>query len=302
MAGAKKYLLVVCLPLIFLAFAALAQEVKIPLSLGEIEHLLKEGVSTKRVVAIVEERGISFDVTAEVRERLRKVGVEGEILVAIERAGAEFLRRQAEAEKKKAEEEKRKLEAERQRLEAERSLVEERKKLEAERQALEEQKKRMGTWRKQGSDEDRVRRDAYQRLQDQFSNLLYEEQRRWGYTSAPLFRGVCGFSCAQSIGGFTLTLTDAFQLRAEKVEVVRYEAGGVVREKETEKAWFADWPLQDLDFSLKEADLFGAGFTYRIIIRLRTGEVYSTHHIGSDRAKQVLEILKNSQELAAPRP
>ncbi|MBI4490420.1 MAG: hypothetical protein HY694_15160 [Deltaproteobacteria bacterium] len=129
----------------------------------EIENLLTEGVSAKRVVAIVEELGISFEVTAEVKERLRRAGAGPEVIQGLEKIAlererkrleeerrkaeeerhAEVEKRKAEERKLRAEEEKRQLEAERQRLEAERDLVEERKKLEAERQALEEQRRKL---------------------------------------------------------------------------------------------------------------------------------------------------------------
>jgi hypothetical protein len=137
-------------------------------------------------------------------------------------------------------------------------------------------------------DEDQLRRDAYRKLQERFTGLLAEWDRR----ILELYRGSCGFSCGDPIGRFVFSLIDGFHLRAERVEFGRYlsEVKGTVL--------FADWPIQELNVSLRAADIFGLGATQRIIIRLKTAEVYSTQHLDSERAKQLLDILKRSQELA----
>lgn len=128
---------------------ASAQEAKKPLSLEEIENLLREGVAGKRVVAIVEEKGISFDVTAEVKERLRRAGAGPELIQGLEKVALERERRkveeerQAEVEKRKGEERRLRAEEERRKVDTEKALSEERKKLEAERRALEELRRKL---------------------------------------------------------------------------------------------------------------------------------------------------------------
>ncbi|MBI3795679.1 MAG: PKD domain-containing protein [Deltaproteobacteria bacterium] len=57
-----------------------------PLSVEEIEYLLKEGVTPRRVAAIVEEQGVGFDtVTAEMRRRLTQAGADPGVIQAVER-------------------------------------------------------------------------------------------------------------------------------------------------------------------------------------------------------------------------
>src|SRR5215510_1307764 len=60
-----------------------------PLSVEDIEYLLKEGVTTRRVAGLVEEQGVSFDtVTAEIRRRLTKAGADPGVIQAVERMAA----------------------------------------------------------------------------------------------------------------------------------------------------------------------------------------------------------------------
>ena len=64
------------------------EQARKPLSVAEIEGLLRDRVSAGRVAEIIEkERGIDFEVTGEVRERLKKVGADSKVLQAIETAG-----------------------------------------------------------------------------------------------------------------------------------------------------------------------------------------------------------------------
>lgn len=67
---------------------ALAQAGKKPRSVEEIETLLRGGVSARRIIEVVEEQGVSFELTKEVRERLSKAGADESVLGAIEEAGA----------------------------------------------------------------------------------------------------------------------------------------------------------------------------------------------------------------------
>jgi hypothetical protein len=60
-----------------------------PLSVEEIEYLLKEGVTTRRVAAIVEEEGVRFDtVTEAIRKRLTQAGADAEVIRAVEQMAA----------------------------------------------------------------------------------------------------------------------------------------------------------------------------------------------------------------------
>lgn len=90
----KRLLFFVLSFLLLLLSLAGGQERRGPLSLEEIEYLMLEGVTPKRVVTLVGEYGVKFEVTEEVRERLRRAGVDAEVMGAVERAGAEFLKRE----------------------------------------------------------------------------------------------------------------------------------------------------------------------------------------------------------------
>lgn len=57
-----------------------------PLTMEEVEELLREGVTPKRVVILIEEQGVTFEVTSALKERLRKAGADERVLIAIERA------------------------------------------------------------------------------------------------------------------------------------------------------------------------------------------------------------------------
>jgi hypothetical protein len=60
-------------------------DAKKPLSVADIERLLKDDVPTRRISQLIEkERGIDFAVTSDVRERLKKAGADSEVLRALE--------------------------------------------------------------------------------------------------------------------------------------------------------------------------------------------------------------------------
>ena len=50
--------------------AVQAQPVRKPLSVEEIEYLLQQGVTVRRVASLVEEQGVKFEVTEAVKERV----------------------------------------------------------------------------------------------------------------------------------------------------------------------------------------------------------------------------------------
>ena len=105
---------------------AFAQERK-ALSVADVEFLLKESISPKRLAELIEELGVNFKVTKEVRERLKKAGADSRVMLAVERAGSEFSKRRMEEKLQRVEEEKK-------RLEERRKVEEEDRKRRAERE------------------------------------------------------------------------------------------------------------------------------------------------------------------------
>jgi hypothetical protein len=70
-----------------LSTAGFAQE---PLSLSDLETLLGSGVAQRRVIDIIKERGINFDLTDTLREKLRKAGADPAIMQSLELAAVRF--------------------------------------------------------------------------------------------------------------------------------------------------------------------------------------------------------------------
>lgn len=299
----------------------------------EIEKLLRAGVTPRRMATLIEEHGVSFEVTEEVRERLRKAGADDVVMQAVEKAGVEFARKRLEEERSRAEEERRKLEEERkqaeerrkaeeearrkaeeerQRLAAEKALLEERKKLEAERQVLEEQRKRLQSTQRPSEvaalppprEEETAVRIAYRRLQDRFANTFDAQVVKY-------FSVSCGGGAVTlliptepygpPIGCFIFRLVDGFRLRTKQAH---FQDDQCVRSPHgcgspTGATFFADWALSDIDLSLRASGFLGLGLSHRIIIRLKTGEEYWTGSMDNDVAEKAFQILRESQELAA---
>lgn len=67
---------------------AMAQEPVRPLAESDIVQLLQAGVTPARAATLVEQRGISFDLTAEVESRLRQAGADDALVAAVTRAAA----------------------------------------------------------------------------------------------------------------------------------------------------------------------------------------------------------------------
>lgn len=57
-----------------------------PLTLGEVEEALKNGLPSARVTQLVKEFGVDFALTDEVEQRLRAAGADGDLLLAIAKA------------------------------------------------------------------------------------------------------------------------------------------------------------------------------------------------------------------------
>ena len=85
---------------------AFAQERK-ALSVADVEFLLKESISPKRLAELIEELGVNFKVTKEVLERLKKAGADARLMGAIETAELEFVRKKSADERRKDAEERR---------------------------------------------------------------------------------------------------------------------------------------------------------------------------------------------------
>ena len=66
-----------------LVWTALPAQQQAPLSKGAVLELIAAGVPSARLAALVEERGIGFEVTPETAEELRKAGASEELLVTL---------------------------------------------------------------------------------------------------------------------------------------------------------------------------------------------------------------------------
>lgn len=56
-----------------------------PLSVSDVEHSLKAGVTNTRMVALVKQYGVDFDLTDAVEKELRAAGANDELLLRIAR-------------------------------------------------------------------------------------------------------------------------------------------------------------------------------------------------------------------------
>lgn len=67
-----------------------AQKVVKPLSFEDVEHLLRAGVTANRLARLIDERGIDFELTENVRDKLRMAGASSEVIRAIEVKGGKY--------------------------------------------------------------------------------------------------------------------------------------------------------------------------------------------------------------------
>ena len=84
---------------------ALAQEGKKPLTVEEIEYLLQQGVTSRRVASLVEEQGVKFELTETIKERLKRAGADEGALTAVQLAGVKFREKTAQEQRKRPAEE-----------------------------------------------------------------------------------------------------------------------------------------------------------------------------------------------------
>jgi tetratricopeptide (TPR) repeat protein len=69
-----------------------------PFTLKDVSYALTEGVAPKRIVALVAERGISFDLTKETEGQLKRSGADGTLLDHLRKVAAENAMRRKAAE------------------------------------------------------------------------------------------------------------------------------------------------------------------------------------------------------------
>lgn len=135
--------------MVILASLTFSQERR-PLSVGDIEELLKAGVSQRRVAEIVGERGVDFEATEPIRGTLKAAGANTVVIQAVERAALEFTKRKVEEERAKAEVEKRKMEEEKRKTEEAKRKEEEKKRVEEEARRKAEEERKIEEARKAG--------------------------------------------------------------------------------------------------------------------------------------------------------
>lgn len=165
--------------LISVAGKIFSQERGQPFFVTDIEDLLKAGVSYRRTAELIEERGVNFAMTGEVRLKLRRAKADDRVIRAVERAAVEYANRKVEEEKKKGEEEqqriedeKRKVEEERRRAEAEKRAIEEAKRKEEEKRKAEEEARR------KKEEEERRTEEARRKEEEAVKNWLEEAKRQ----------------------------------------------------------------------------------------------------------------------------
>ena len=152
--------------------AVQAQRSRKPLSVEDIEYLLREGVTPRRVASLVEEQGVKFEVTEAVRERLRKAGADGGVIAAVEQASLAYAREKLEEERRKVEEEKKKLE------EASHKAEEQRKQEGATKRKAEEESKRKEEAAKRKTEEETRRKAEQEARQQEAERRRTEEDAR----------------------------------------------------------------------------------------------------------------------------
>lgn len=150
--------LFLCLSVYLLFSTGHSQELK-PLSLADVEDLLRVRVTPRRMISLIEEHGINFRVTDEIGKRLEAAGADATVMVALVRAGLEFRKKQLEDEKIRLEAEQRKVQDENRRLEGERRRAEEERRRIEEARWKEEERKKV-------EDETRLREEERRRAEE----------------------------------------------------------------------------------------------------------------------------------------
>jgi tetratricopeptide (TPR) repeat protein len=68
-----------------------------PFSLEDISYALREGVASKRIITLVGERGISFDLDKEIENQLKRSGADAVLLGALKKTAAQNAKRRKAA-------------------------------------------------------------------------------------------------------------------------------------------------------------------------------------------------------------
>lgn len=69
------------------------EKLRLPLSVEDVEELLRAGVTPQRMATLTEEYRVGFELTGEVGERLKKAGADAVVMEVVEKAGLEFARK-----------------------------------------------------------------------------------------------------------------------------------------------------------------------------------------------------------------
>jgi hypothetical protein len=139
---------------------AFAQD-RTALTLNQVSDLVKQGISSNRIVQLVEQYGVGFELSESAAKRLRQDGADEVVLSAVKRMSARYAEEQQRRKRSEAEDAKRKEQEEAQRRA-------ERKRQEEARQQAEEGKRKPQEQAKQG--------DTAQRMEEVRKRL--EEARR----------------------------------------------------------------------------------------------------------------------------
>src|SRR5258706_4616201 len=132
--------LVIVLALLTLGWNSWGQA-KRPLKAEDIEQLLIGGVTQERMVHLIRDGGVTFEMTPALKERFAKAGAGAEVLQAIDSASAEYAKKALEAARWAEEDAKRKQQAKLKEIEAAKAESAKRK-TEEEKTKLAEEAKR----------------------------------------------------------------------------------------------------------------------------------------------------------------
>jgi len=151
--GERGLILLVLFVFVLFPVSVVVSQERKPLSVANIEFLLKESISPKRLAELIEELGVNFKVTEEIRGRLKRAGGDNIVLQAVEKAGLEFARKKFTDERRKVEEESQKVEIEKRRVEEEKRKAEEKQRIE---EAKREEERRRGVEAKRREERRRI--------------------------------------------------------------------------------------------------------------------------------------------------
>ena len=148
-----------------------------PFSAVEIEDLIKNNVSSARVASLIEQRGVTFEITGSVRSRLQTAGASNNVIASVERASVRYINQRNETKRK--EEEKRIAEERRRKLEEEQKLAEEKRRIEEVRRQHEEEARRAEIDKREREATLALKRDALVKKKSEQEAVRKEEEKKW---------------------------------------------------------------------------------------------------------------------------